>query len=207
MGIIELDFEQVYTEFQPRIYRYLIRLIGHKEAEDLTQDVFVKINKALATFNNESQLSTWIYQIATNAAIDRMRSRSFKQESAETYCLTEADQCKEMGCSNKKPLLTEQKVIRKEMNECIQGYIAILPENYRAAIILSEIEGLKNREIASVLGLSIDSVKIHLHRGKGKLKELLSANCNFYRTECNELACESKGPNVIKIKPFTSMKH
>lgn len=203
----ELNFEQVYIEFQPQIFRYLIRLIGQKEAEDLTQDVFVKISKALATFNHQSQLSTWIYQIATNAAIDRMRSRSFKQESAETYYMTETDQCKEVGCSDKKPFLTEQKVIRKEMNECIQGYIAILPENYRAAIILSEIEGMKNSEIASILGLSINAVKIRLHRGKRKLKELLSANCNFYRTESNELACESKGPNTVKIKPFTSMKH
>jgi len=201
----EMDFEQIYAEFQPKIYRYLIRMIGNKDAEDLSQDVFVKVNKALATFNNQSQLSTWIYQIATNAAIDRMRSRSFKQESTETYCLTEADQCREVGCSYKKPLLIEEKIIRKEMNECIQGYIAILPENYRAAIILSEIEGLKNSQIASILGLSIDAVKIRLHRGKRKLKELLSANCNFYRTECNELACESKKPNVIK--PFTSMKH
>lgn len=93
------------------------------------------------------------------------------------------------------------------MNECIQGYIETLPNSYRTAIILSEIEGLKNSEIASILGLSIGTVKIRLHRGKEKLKELLSANCIFYRTECNELACESRGPNVIKIKPFTSMKH
>ncbi len=135
MVINKLNFEQVYTEFQPQIYRYLIRLIGNKNAEDLTQDVFVKISKALDTFNNQSQLSTWIYQIATNAAIDRMRSCSFKQESTETYCLTEADQCKEIGYSYKKPFLTEEKVIRKEMNECIQGYIAILPESYRVAII------------------------------------------------------------------------
>ena len=147
MVINEVDFEQVYSEFQPRIYRYLVRLIGIKEAEDITQDVFVKIGKALATFNNQSQLSTWIYQIATNAAIDRMRSRSFKQESTESYSLIEAEQCKEIGCSFKKPSLTEEKVIRKEMNECIQGYIAILPESYRTAIILSEIEGLKNSEI------------------------------------------------------------
>jgi RNA polymerase sigma-70 factor (ECF subfamily) len=207
MVINGIEFEQVYAEFQPKIYRYLVRLIGIKDAEDLTQDVFVKIGKALALFNNQSQLSTWIYQIATNAAIDRMRSHSFKQESTEAYCLIEADQCNEMECSYTKPFLTEEKVIRKEMNECIQGYIAILPESYRAAIILSEIEGLKNSEIASILRLSIGTVKIRLHRGKEKLKELLSANCTFYRTECNELACESKGPNVIKIKPFTSMKH
>lgn len=198
MIINELEFEQVYKEFRPKIYRYLIRLIGNTDAEDLTQDVFVKINKALATFNNQSQLSTWIYQIATNAAIDRMRSYSFKRESTENYCLIETDQRKEIECFYNKTLLTEEKVIRKEMNECIQEYIAILPENYRAAIILSEIEGMKNSEIASILGINIGTVKIRLHRGKEKLKELLSANCSFYRTECNELACESKKPNIVE---------
>jgi len=84
-----------------------------------------------------------------------MRSCSFKQESTETDCLTEADQCKKIQCSDKKPFLTEEKVIRKEMNKCIQGYIASLPESYRVAIILSEIEGMKNSEIASILGLML----------------------------------------------------
>ena len=76
------EFTAIYAAFQPKIYRYLARLVGKQVAEDLTQEVFVKVGKALSTFHNESQLSTWIYRIATNTAIDRMRNPAFQQETA-----------------------------------------------------------------------------------------------------------------------------
>jgi RNA polymerase sigma-70 factor (ECF subfamily) len=202
----ELEFEQVFAIFQPKIYRYLTRLIGVKEAEDLTQEVFIKVGKALGTCNNQSQLSAWIYQIATNAAIDKMKSRAYKREITETCSVIERDLCEEHVCSYKKPLSVEEQVIRKEMNTCIQEYVEMLPENYRTVFILSEFGGLKDSEIATILELSTGTVKIRLHRAKVKLKELLSANCNFYRTECNELACEPKGPTAKTIKAFTVKK-
>jgi len=201
----ELEFEQVYADFQPPIYRYLTRLIGIKEAEDLTQDVFIKIGKALGTFKNRSQLSTWIYQIATNAAIDRMRSHSFKQEAAEAYSVTEAVLNEKGIGSNKRPRSIEEQIIRKEMNECIQEFVASLPANYRTVLVLSEMEGLKNSEIAAILGVSVGTVKIRLNRARERLKELLLANCNFYRTECcGRLACERKRPVPRNIKPFSA---
>ena len=150
-------------------------------------------------------MSTWLYQIATNAAIDRMRSRSFK-ENAETSNVD-----KEMDLQNmhgeKRPRSAEEQVIHQEMNECIQGYLSVLPENYRAVVILSEMEEMKNIEIAAILGLSVGAVKIRLHRAKGKLKELLLKNCNFYQSECcGRLACEPKGPFPKNIKPLTINK-
>lgn len=73
------DFETIFKSYKPKIHRYITRLIGACEAEDLTQEVFVKISQGLQNFNQKSQISTWIYRIATNAAIDRLRSASFKQ--------------------------------------------------------------------------------------------------------------------------------
>ncbi len=73
----ELEFQAIYTEFYPKIHRYLTYLVGMSESEDLTQDVFVKISKALQDFRGESQLSTWIYRIATNTARDKKRSRAY----------------------------------------------------------------------------------------------------------------------------------
>ncbi|BBB90058.1 MAG TPA: RNA polymerase sigma factor [Methylomusa anaerophila] len=203
----ELNFEQVYAIFQPRIYRYLERLIGINEVEDVTQEVFIKVGKALDKFGNKSQLSTWIYQIATNTAIDRMRSRSYKQDAITKYYPTDGELNEKNMCFANKPLSIEEQVIRKEMNECIQGYVAVLPENYRIVFVLSEMERFKVSEIAALLGLSVNTVKMRLHRAKKRLKELLLANCNFYRTECNELACEPKGPAARKIKPFSATRH
>ncbi|VBB06441.1 rna polymerase sigma-70 region 2 [Lucifera butyrica] len=76
----KMEFEQMYTSFRPTIYRYLTRLVGMQEAEDLTQEVFIKVEKALPTFRQEAQLSTWLYRIATHVAIDRMRQPSFRRE-------------------------------------------------------------------------------------------------------------------------------
>lgn len=179
----DLEFKQVYTAFEPKIRHYLARLINAKEAEDLTQEVFLKVARTLKTFRKESELLTWIYRIATNTAIDRMRSPSFKQELAEEH-----SKCSLLA----KTFSIEEQIIHKETNECIRGVIENLPENYRMIVILSELEGLQNKEIARILGLSPNVVKIRLHRGKIRLKKQLLNYCNIYWDEHNELTCEPK---------------
>ena len=77
------DFEKLHTRYRPKIHRYLCRLAGENEAEDLCQEVFVKVERNLASFRNEAQLSTWLYRIATNSFYDRLRSPTFKQKSKE----------------------------------------------------------------------------------------------------------------------------
>ncbi len=72
----KIDFNEAYEKFQPKIARYLTRLVGEHGIDDLTQEVFVKVSLGLKNFRGESQLSTWIYRIATNAALDRLRSPS-----------------------------------------------------------------------------------------------------------------------------------
>jgi RNA polymerase sigma-70 factor (ECF subfamily) len=76
MEACALEFQKIYDTYQPKILRYLTRMVGESDAEDLTQDVFVKVNKALGDFRGESKVSTWLYRIATNVAMDRMRSPS-----------------------------------------------------------------------------------------------------------------------------------
>lgn len=193
----ELEFQKIYDIFRPKILRYLTRLVGEYEAEDLTQEVFVKVSQALKTFRGESQLSTWIYRIATNAALDRLRSPSFQRMAQKRLSndSTASDRVqaedKDVWTGEKTPLV-EQQVIRKEMNKCIRNFIEKLPEDYRTVIMLSELEDLQNREIAEVLGASLDTIKIRLHRARAKLKEELETNCSFYRDERNELACDLK---------------
>jgi len=89
---------------------------------------------------------------------------------------------------------TDLQLIRQEMNSCIRDYIEQLPEDYRTALVLSEIEGFKNREIAEILGVNLDTVKIRLHRARGRLKESLGRHCQFYLDERSELACDRKPP-------------
>jgi RNA polymerase sigma-70 factor (ECF subfamily) len=78
------------------------------------------------------------------------------------------------------------------MSSCVHNYIDTLPENYRAIVTLSAIEELTNQEIAEVLGLTLDAVKIRLHRGRAKLKEKLKTGCRFDRDEEDILVCDPK---------------
>lgn len=191
----ELNFQQIYTEYQPRILRYLIRMIGKYEAEDLSQEVFIKIERGLKNFRGDSKLSTWIYRIATNTAVDRMRNPSFKYKVNETS-VTEDEHENDPEIEDKdqfsgeKAELADQQYVRKEMNSCIRNFIENLPEDYKSVVILSELEGLKNREIAEILKVSLETVKIRLHRARDLLRKKLTSNCSFYRNEKNELSCD-----------------
>lgn len=193
----ELDFQEIYATFQPRIRGYLSRMVGADEAEELTQEVFVKVDRALKEFRGEAQLATWIYRIATNAALDRLRDPSFRQRARECESVDAgAEAAAELPDRNvwtgeAKPE-ADQQLIRREMNSCIREYIEQLPEDYRAVLVLSEVEGLKNREIAEILGVSLDTVKIRLHRARARLKESLGSHCHFYLDERSELACDRK---------------
>lgn len=190
----ESDFQQVYDIFHPRILRYLCRFVDETEAEDLTQEAFARISRTLTTFRGESQLSTWIYRVATNAALDKLRSHSV----GTVVRGGGLNQSREPGRGEKDALKraatpsTEQRYVREEMNECIRRFVDNLPENYRVVVVLSELEGFKDKDIAEILGISLGAVKIRLHRARARLKEAMKSHCSFYQDERGELACDVK---------------
>ena len=205
MSSDELEFEQIYTVFRPKIHRFLIRMVGEYEAEDLTQEVFVRVSQALEMFRGEAELSTWIYRIATNAAFDRLRSPAF-QRTVKYYPPDQpiAEGESEIDDRNvltgEKVPLVEQQVYRQEMNDCIQNYINNLPETYRTVLVLSEFEGLSNNAIADILGVTLDTVKIRLHRARERLKEQLATNCGSEWVEGNEFIPELKREDLDFLK-------
>jgi len=206
----EFNFQKIHDDFRPRILRYLTRMVGEIEAEDLTQEVFIRIGRALKSFRGESKLSTWIYQIATNVAVDRLRRLSAFPGNAEKLPIediTEIEEDKQIWTVEEKTS-TEQRIIRQEMNGCIREIIETLPETYRSIIVLSELEGFKDSEIADILGLSLQATKIRLHRARTRLKKELKTSCVFYRDERNEFACDRKLPfmQIMDINPLPNFK-
>lgn len=185
----DLEFQHIYDAFRPKIYRYLARLTGADEADDLTQEVFIKVNRGLKGFRGESKLSTWIYRIATNAAMDLLRRPP--QMTTEMSAVDTENEEESMGLRGKVSFI-DQQLIRKEMNTCIRNVIKNLPEDYRTVIVLGELEELRNHEIAEILQVSIDTVKMRLHRAREKLKNELENFCCFYRDERNVLSCDLK---------------
>jgi RNA polymerase sigma-70 factor (ECF subfamily) len=189
-------FNQVYKEFQPKILHYISSLTKGREAEDITQEVFQKISSSLDGFKEKSKLSTWVYRIATNTALDRLRSPSFKRFSEE---LSEEAEDRSIWSGHAKTPV-DQSLVRKEMSECVREYIDRLPADYKTVIVLSELEGFKNKEIADILQISLDAVKTRLHRARASLKKILDEGCDFYHSEQNILACDRKSP-IIKFRP------
>lgn len=187
MSGASLEFQSVHDRFRPRVLRYLTRLVGEGEAEDLTQSVMLKVSEGLPGFRGDSRLSTWIYRIATNAALDSLRHKAIQPPSETEFESDERDVPPDALTPS-----VEAAAIRQEMNECIREFIERLPENYRTVIVLSELEGFKNSEIAAILGISLDTVKIRLHRAREKLRQSLQTGCSFYRDVTDELACDRK---------------
>jgi RNA polymerase sigma-70 factor, ECF subfamily len=193
-----LEFQNIHETFRSKIRRYLARLVGEYEAEDLTQEVFLRVSCALSTFRGESQLSTWIYRIATNAALDRLRNPAFQRSAQKSLSngSTEQDVAETDDNSlwaGEKISTIEQQLVRKEMNECIHDFVERLPEHYRTILVLSEFEGLSNKEIAEILGVTLGTVKIRLHRARAKLKHELWTQCDSYWIEDNEFVPDLRG--------------
>ena len=177
------DFETIHREYRERIRRYLRHLAGEAEADDLTQEVFAKVSKALAGFRGDSSLSTWIYRIATNVAHDHAR-KSGGWDEADLDAVGELpDPSRETA---------DRDYIRREMRSCVRELVEQLPDNYRTVLLLSDFVELPNAAIAEILGLSLETVKIRLHRARTKLRTLLECRCIFYRDEDSGLMCDRK---------------
>jgi RNA polymerase sigma-70 factor (ECF subfamily) len=194
------DFREIHDALRPKILRYLSRMVSAAEAEDLTQEVFEKASKGMKEFRGDASVSTWIYKIATNTALDHLRAcakttvaedRSWREDSAGA---AERRHVPAGGIEES----TEGRVIQYEMNACIREIIDRLPANYRAVILLSDLEGYQDKEIAEILGVSLRNTKIRLHRARASLREALSNDCTLYWNENNEFACDRKGLTSIR---------
>jgi RNA polymerase sigma-70 factor (ECF subfamily) len=198
MDSSQKNFSQIYQEYERPMFNYILRMVqDHETAEDLTQEVFVRVYQHRSTFRGESSFSTWIYRLATNLCRDHFRKKSSRQErrtdvlgigpSAENLNIERSQ-----SYDRTSPISADEMVIKSEMNVCIRNYIDRLPEDYRAVIILSELHDLKNQEIAEIVECSLEIVKIRLHRARKRLKETLGANCTFYYDGENNLCCDKK---------------
>lgn len=193
----EQDFEQIYREHQHSILVYVTKLVGPDAAEDLTQDIFEKVNRRLDTFRGESSLATWLYRIATNAALDKLKSSALKIDDLRNVDDLAEEGHTQQAPTGTAPLSPEHLIVRKDMNQCIREFIGRLPPEYRIVLALSEIKGLRNREIAEILEVSIETVKIRLHRARARLKKEFEEGCDFYRDERNVFSCDRKASKAI----------
>jgi RNA polymerase sigma-70 factor (ECF subfamily) len=188
-------FRALYDANHERVHRVLGRIAGPQEADDLTQIVFAKAAKALPQFRGDAKASSWLYQISTHVASDWLRSRSAHEAKATVPLPEIPDAAAEQGLASVAPLdlqpSPEQALVRKDIRDCIRGEIAPLSEGHQAVLILGELGGLSDGEVAQALGISLVNAKVRLHRARAQLKQAIQARCDFYRTE---LSCAPSTP-------------
>lgn len=156
--------EQIWHEFAEKLGQFIrARVSDPATAEDILQDVFVKIQKRLGQLQDPAKLQSWIYLIARNAVIDHYRQRKDTVEMSET-------------------LAGEPELASAELDglkAAFRRMIYSLPEPYREAVVLTELEGLTQKELASRLGISLSGAKSRVQRARQQLKEMLLACCRF----------------------------
>ena len=157
----------VWTQLSADLRQFIRRRVPDEHvADDLLQETFLRIHRNLGTLNEADRLAAWVYQIAHNVIHDHYR----KSPNA-TVALDDADACDEPDCPVSQ--------LRCRAGEWLDELIRQLPEGYREAVQLAEIEGLTQQAVADRLGLSLSGAKSRIQRGRAMFKEVLDQCCTF----------------------------
>ncbi|OQX94777.1 hypothetical protein B6I21_08855 [candidate division KSB1 bacterium 4572_119] len=164
---------EIVKQYEKMVYNLSLKLLGNKDqAEGVLQETFLKVLQALPNFQEKSQLSTWIYRIATNQALMRLRTKKRRLQSFDENLEDEnRDYSSFIHSLEKDPL---DDLINLELKNRMDVAISELPENYKTAFVLKDIEGLPLKEISEMLDLSLPAVKSNLHRARVALRNKLA---------------------------------
>lgn len=165
-------FSELVELYQHKIFHMSYRMLGNRtEAEDVGQETFLRVYANLSRYDESHKFSTWIYRIATNLCIDRLRKRratfSLDQEVAGTEGL---DLYSQIPDKQKTP---EAEVVTLELQREVQQAMDQLPVTYKTIMILRYIEDLSLQEISEIVSLPVTTIKTRIHRGREALKKLL----------------------------------
>lgn len=182
----------LFEAYHDRVYYYVLGLVkSPAEAEDVTQDTFLRAYRYGESLRDPQAVRGWLYRIATHACLDRMRQRkltiSLDSEEDESRVKLPASE-------SPSPLEISE---RKETSACVQRCLDFLPDNYRAVILLHEAHSLTAPEIADLLGLSLATVKIRIHRARRKLQEVMDCGCAVSKDNRGVPTCRPK-PGVLR---------
>ena len=171
-------YAMLVQRYRNRIYNFCYRYLGDSgEAEDMAQEVFVKAHKNLAKFRGDSKFSTWLFQIAKNMSINKLRSlkRKFKQLWQPAVQGDDGDVYDPVAQIPSDERDSESTALGNEASVVVQQAIQKLTPVFRSALILRDIEEMSYEEIAEILGLAQGTVKSRIHRARLELKSLLAS--------------------------------
>jgi RNA polymerase sigma-70 factor, ECF subfamily len=186
-----VNFWDIYHQYYDRVRRFIFALVKDEwAADDLIQETFIKAQKNLNQVKEAPKITSWIFKIAYNLCQDYFRSMSRSSKGDHFF-------------NEKFEILKgphfQKKFEQHQMGECVQIKIRRLPESYQTVLVLFDLMELTHLEIAEILDISVENVKVRLHRARRKLKTILEEECRFEFDERNVLICEP----VIRKKSGT----
>jgi RNA polymerase sigma-70 factor (ECF subfamily) len=182
-----MEFWDLYDRYYARVRKFILTLVRDDwVADDLIQEAFLRIQKNLGSLKDPSKLSSWIFRIAYNLCQDHFRQLKISRKE-ERIDQEETKDLKE-ALVQKEPDI-QKELEQRQMGECVQNQINLLPETLRTVLVLFDIMEFNHQEIADILGITVKNVKVRLHRSRKKLRAILEEECAFERDERNVLVC------------------
>jgi RNA polymerase sigma-70 factor (ECF subfamily) len=169
-------FETLLSRYEDKVFRLAYRIVRNEtDAKEILQETFVSIWRKLDTFKGDSQFGSWVYRIATNAALMRLRTlRRHPEVSTEELPIGYLDNYGVPPPSgenwSKRP---DDQLQSAELRDHIQAAVDALPDIYRTVFIIRDVEGMSTEETAELLGISIPTVKTRLHRARIALRDAI----------------------------------
>lgn len=171
-------FEKLMTAHFSRVLNFIFRYVGRRDiAEDLTQEVFIRVYKSVGNYQPQSKFSTWLFTIAKNLSLNELRSNKHKMVSMEEMIDTGEDRVK-VQFKDERQKTPAQQLLDHEQSQQVRQAIAALPENQRVAVLLRRYEQFSYEEIADVMQVTPKAVKSLLNRAKENLRESLKSLIN-----------------------------
>lgn len=178
--MIPADARGAWREVEARLRPYVARRVAPADVDDVVQETFVRVYRGLATLTDGERFGAWVYRIAGSAIADHGRMRARHPSLPATASEEPAE-----------PTADDDDDLEAELAECIALFVARLPSPYREAITLTELQGLTQKDAASMLGVSLSGMKSRVQRGRERIRRMfeecceISTDCRGHVTDCS----------------------
>ncbi len=185
----------IWQNFSQELHRFITRRVSDpQDVEDILQDAFVKIHTHIGTLRDDERLAPWLYQVTRNTLTDYYRRRRPQSELPETY-----------PAEGSKVTLDDD--LAPELAASLRSMILSLPDRYRLAVDLAEIQGMKQQDVARQLGLSLSGAKSRVQRGRNLLRQELLDCCHFDFDQRNHPIAYTPRPDCCQVCCKNSTTH